>query len=304
MAILDRIKKDEKLYFVFLVFLFIVSFAIPIIFAVSISGSSSEIFSALIKGKKNELSPGLEGSEKEVQEKDTVFPNAINISSPNSYISVASNPSLEASSGKDFIFSIWLKFKRLPGAGESVVIFSKYDERSASRKGYSFSLTNEQENGRDAYVPSIYWRDDKNGTWFTFPKMELETKTWTLFVISVREGKYLGLHSAIKKDKDDSFSEIKLLGGYELNNLILPQTKTDLEIGAFNSGKFRGAIGPVGIFNSQPVTKDLDEILKSLKDDPREIPDFFLSEEVGLWLSDGSTDSGDAENKISIIKNR
>lgn len=295
MSIINKIYTNQKLYILSLVVLFLISFAIPLFFAFTLGGLL------------NNFGPGSDSNsaqqstqENEPQEKDSVFPDAIGISSPNTFITVKSSPSLEPQEGKDFLIAVWVKLKKLPLVGESFVVFSKYDEKSSARKGYSFSLTKEQESLR----PSLYWKDNSNGTWFTFSEVNLEPKHWTLFVITFRDDKYLGLHVATLPDAqaENSQAAIKLLGGHELSNKILPQNKADLLIGSFNGGKFRGKIGPLGIFSSKSLTENLNNILTSLIESPREVPEQFEESDVGLWIPDDRSDQSANQNVITLPK--
>ncbi len=299
MSIIDKIYTNQKLYLVSLILLFLLAFAVPLIFALTVGGVFSKYMPESVVSLVESES---DINEKDGSEKDSLFPNSVSINNSNSLISIKSNSSLEASDGKDFIFSFWVKFKKLPSQDENMIIISKYDDKSASRKGYSFALAREQENVR----PSVYWRDENNnGTWFAFSEIYVEPKLWNLFVISFRDNKYLGLHTAALLEKDQTLStQIKLLGGYELSTTIIPQNKSNLEIGAISAGKFRGKIGPVGIFNRKKITENLDSILKNLIAAPLSVPAFFEQEDVGLWMVNGQTDTGPKQNKIVLPKSK
>jgi hypothetical protein len=295
--IVDKIYNNQRLYIVSLIILFIGAFALPLVFAFLVGGYLSGNLPDSIAIFNSDNKPA-DSQDKETQEKDVLFPDALVVAGPNVFLDVKHSPALEPQPGKDFLISVWVKLKKLPETGESFVIFSKFDEKSAARKGYSFSLTMEQ----DKLRPGIYWRDENNGTWFTFSEVGIKPKTWNLFVISFRDEKYLGLHTAQFVDGKGATDEagVKLLGGYELTNKIFPQNKMDFQAGSFGSGKFRGKIGPVGIFSSQSITKELDPILASFVENPTEVPDFFNTEDVALWLPHGKSDESGKNNSVSI----
>ena len=263
-------------FFAALIGLFVVSFAIPMLFVFKIGGIWSNG----------------QNVEEEVQ-KDQFFPEASNISAPNSYLSIASSPLIEPTTTEDFLITVWIKLRKLPLAGERLLILAKQDPESASRRGYALALARES----DSIRPEVYWRDDNNnGTWFRFADATIVSKAWMMFAISFREQKYLGLHMGTRLENLEP--ELTLLGGYELENFILPKSSSPLLLGAFNNGKFRGNLGAVGVFARPNLSKDLNDLLQTHLQEPKEITNYFKDEEVKVFLADGKNDA--SSNKLEV----
>ena len=297
-TISEKIQDSHSAYILCLSLLFIFAFSVPLIFAFTVGGAIGRY------SKDIQSSGTIIIEEQEKHEKDKVFPLSINITGPNSYLSVETSSAIEPASDKDFFLYIWLKLRRLPAEGERLILLSKFDERSASRRGYSLALSGE----REAVRPEVYWRDENNnGTWFTFSELDASARTWTLFALSFRQGRYLGLHAATINSESDyplKLPDIKLLGGYELPEIIIPTANSDLLVGAFGGGRFRGRMGPIGIFHTSSLTRKLDEILQHIVSDSRTLPDAIERREVGLWIIDGHEDKSSAANKVKFTKSR
>ena len=80
---------------------------------------------------------------------------------------------------------------------------------------------------------------------------------------------FLGLHLG---NLIDDKVLVERLGGYQLENVIIPHSRSALLVGAFNSGKFRGEIGPIAIFSMPDLSESFDKILAALVASPREVP--------------------------------
>lgn len=292
----NKIHYNQNIYFCSLIALFLVAFVIPLAFALSMGGVLHKIFPSSALQHFNLL-------RRENAEKDLIFPDSASINGPNSYVRINHSLYLEPVAGKDFMLSFWLKPRRLPAIDERYLVLSKFDERSASRRGYAFALARDRESVR----PEVYWRDEVNGTWFTFSEINLEARQWILFVVTLRDGKFLGLHSATIPEpaigqEVAPTPEVELLGGYELPTPIFPHSESDLLLGAFGGGKFRGQIGPLGIFRGSAITGSLDDILRELVHSPRELPAYFGKEGTGFWTENFSSDSSGKGNMVELVK--
>jgi hypothetical protein len=66
---------------------------------------------------------------------------------------------------------------------------------------------------------------------------------------------------------------------------------TELILGSFANGKFRGRLGPVGVITGNDVSKALPTFLKSVAKAPGSIPVAPEGAELVLW-TDGKEDFG------------
>jgi hypothetical protein len=264
-----------------LVLLFSVSFAVPLVFAIKASG--------FIDFDKDSIEDNV---------KESLFPNASKIGASNVYFSIESKDILSPIEGKDFLLVFWAKIRKLPVDGERLLLLSKYDPHLRSLRGYALALSAEG----DLIYPEVYWRSNEGvGTWLKFSEISIDPKQWTMFALSFREQKFLGLHSVgISDEKRDSKPEIKVLGGYELEQTIRPTSSSPLLTGAFSNGKFRGYIGQLGIFQKENLTQDLMGILEKVVAEPKKITEQFNQEDVQFLLEDAGKDSSSYNNKVEF----
>ncbi|MCO6430010.1 MAG: hypothetical protein J5J00_04055 [Deltaproteobacteria bacterium] len=271
--------RRKPVFYLCLGALFTLSFALPMVFALKMGG--------LMYAAQH-----YDGEDPET----TLFPDATKIGGNNHYLSIPDSELLDPAEGKDFLLVLWVRLRKLPSEGERMLLLSKFDGESKSRRGYALALSREGEIIR----PEVYWRDKKgDGTWFTFSDLPLSTKTWTMFAITFRQKRYLGLHSAsiVQHIKPS----LKLLGGYEIDRGVVPSSDSPLQIGAFNRGKFRGHVGVVGVLNKPDLSRDLEEILKNLTAVPTVWPPQFDESEVALWTVDGKSDKS-MHHQVELIK--
>lgn len=280
-ALTCEISGRNSFFVIALSLLFAVSFALPLIFAIKVG--------SLLYSDRESTDEHSRGSN--------FLSRSPLVSQPNSFLKINASRSLLPQEGKDFIFLLWVRPKKLPAPGERVVIMSKVDNESASRSGYALALQRET----TGVKPFFYWRDRKgDGTWLSFSEIELVPRAWLMLALSFREARYLGMHGAVVVEQLKP--ELKLLGGYELEKRIFPSSESNLLVGSHGNGIFRGEIGPIGIFSADSFTDRLESLFNSALVKPEEVPADLSSEEVMLWTIDGKNDSSNIGNTVEFIK--
>lgn len=266
-----------------LVLLFCASFALPL-FLLSLF---------LRSGPAVTPSPG----ENEIaQEEKLLFPNALTFTGGVEYLEVVEAEDLLPKVGEDFLLTGWFRLRKLPAEGDNVVMLAHSEIDSSSNRGYALSL----ERHGSLLRPRIYWRDsDKQGGWYTFGGLEVEPRQWFMLAASFHDNNKLGLHALVHKN-----GEIKteVLGGYELEELVVPESDSRLLIGAFHAKKFNGKIGPVGIFRSESISSVLNAALESFRESPLELPSQIEMSWVRFWTPDGKKDLSSFARKIKLSR--
>lgn len=222
---------------------------------------------------------------------DDPLPNAVPVMQPGVVIHVPHHDALNPSIGRDWVYLSWIKLKKVIAPDERVVLSAKYDPSSKLRTGYSLVLRG----GVDGVRPIVYWQGEAgSGRWFTFAPMQLQSREWYLLAISFRKGT-LGMHvSSAASPKG-----VLPLGGYEVGEDVLPVNNTELILGSFANGKFRGRLGPVGLITGNDVSKELPTFLKSVAKAPGAVPVAPEGAELVLW-TDGKEDFGPHRLPVSI----
>lgn len=273
-ASLPRLEGRNSIFVLFLGALFVASFAVPLIFAVKF-GSPVVV------------------SEPTSEESDPVFPDSVNISKKGSFIRVRDSKTLQPESGKDFAIGVWVNFKRVPDQGETIQFLSKIDSKSRHLKGYSLGVTSDGE----VIKPVVHWKDGEGkGRTFLFSPFPLIPGVWTFFGVAAIKSQYLGVHAGtmVEADKID----LRLLGGYDLGQEVLPESASDLTLGSIDS-TFRGRVGPFGVFSDDDIADDLKDLLKDLTRRPQVWPRAISSSSVRLWAPKSTVDESDS--KFSIL---
>jgi hypothetical protein len=153
--------------------------------------------------------------------------------------------------------------------------------------------------GPDGVRPQVYWQDqDGKGKWLTFAATQMAPKEWYLLALSFRDSRYLGLHIRPL----DQAGKVEVLGGYDLDGYTVPAPKADLLVGAFGGSKFRGRVGPIGVFRGKEMFSDVPKVLKTIAANPLQVPHQFDPEEVVLWASP-KVDNGPKKLPIVVPQN-
>lgn len=255
-------QSSSLLPFLRLALIFFVSCAIPIVIAL-------------------QLRPPPENTSNGEVEEDPRFPHALVVNAQGSLVTVPNSPEISPIEGKDFAIVVWFKPKKYVEDEDRVMIVAKLDTDDPSRRGYAVGYTREG----GVFYPLVYWRDRKlKGGYFRFESVPILPQSWSVFLVSFQEGKFLGLHAGTELPNGNV--ELALKGGYELEPPIYPTNDSALLIGAPKAGKFRGAIGAVGVFSKEQLGANLPELLRSITESVREPPSTIDEDAVKLWMSD------------------
>lgn len=286
--------KSPKSIF-FLVLLFSAALLLPLSVVVVGSGAQEGLMSTI-----PQLLGGDSKGKKQGESSD--FRDSWAVNRPGDFASVASDPVLDSKEGEDFLFFFWFKAREQPKFGEKIVAVSKGEGYAEDAIGYALGYVG-AEGG--AVRPYVFWRDsEKRGNAFVFSELELDPKTWYLFVLSFSDDQFLGIHVvphglrvAMKKGEKDS---AKLMGGYTLEGGSSPKTDSKLVVGADRLGPFRGKIGSFGIFRGEGLSEKLPSVLEGLALDPRKVPRAVPEKYVQLFVVDGQKDLSSHDHRVKL----
>lgn len=210
--------------------------------------------------------------------RDSVVPNALVVSHGGTALRVAHNPALNPTGSGDFLLYVWFKLRKPLVDGERAVFVAKYDPDSKTRPGYSVALVG----GPDGVRPNVYWQNEEGqGRWYPFASTQLRAKEWYLLGISFREKRYLGVHLM----PHNGGKKAEVLGGYDLEPEVVPDTQADLVVGAFGASKFRGRIGPFGVIRREGMTKDVANFIVQMSKAAGSLPSAVARSEAVLVAS-------------------
>jgi hypothetical protein len=228
---------------------------------------------ALLVGKESSVALDSEDGAR-----DSVVPNALVVSHGGTALRVAHNPALNPTGAGDFLLYIWFKLRKPLVEGERAVFVAKYEPDSKTRPGYSLALVG----GPDGVRPNVYWQNEEgHGRWYPFASTQLRAKEWYLLGVSFREKRYLGVHLM----PHDGGKKPEILGGYDLEPQVIPDTPADLLVGAFGASKFRGRIGPFGVIRREGMTKDVATFIVQMSKAAGSLPSAVSPSEAALVAS-------------------
>lgn len=218
------------------------------------------------------------------------FGDAVAITRSGPALSVAHHALLNPTE-KDFMLFAWFKLRTEIDPKERSAFLGKYDSRDDNPDGYALALVG----GTDGVRPHVYWQNSSGkGRWFAFASTRIEPGQWYLMGVTFRAQRYLGVH--IAQHGPDAKPEV--LGGYDLDGGIIPSSQAKLSIGAFKKSRFRGHIGPFGVFQDIDVTKDAARIMKKIARDPSFESEAVDASQIALW-ADPMVDRGPLHLSIS-----
>lgn len=224
-----------------------------------------------------------------------VFAHSLRIGAQGSYRRVSHNPALNPEPGADFLMAGWFKLNRFPERGQRVLLFSKFDVQSESREGFGVGISRDL----DQLRPVVYWRDSKGkGGWYPFSEIEIPPQAWILVALSFRNDRYLGLHAATLVPGEKP--KMQLLGGYDLNEGIMPVNTADLVSGASGQNAFRGEVGPAFVFSGSGLSDDFRTLLKDITRNPGEIPAGVRDDALKLALADSISHEDQGPLKVAV----
>ncbi len=216
--------------------------------------------------------------------RDSVVPDALVVSHGGTALRVTHHPALNPTGDGDFLLYVWFKLRKPLVDGERAVFIAKYDPESKIRPGYSVALVG----GPDGVRPNVYWQNEEgHGRWYPFASTQLRAKEWYLLGVSFREKRFLGVHLM----PHDGGKKAEVLGGYDLEPQVIPDTQADLVVGAFGASKFRGRIGPFGIIRRNGMTKDVATFIVQMSKAAGSLPS-AVSQSEAVLVASPKEDSG------------
>lgn len=214
---------------------------------------------------------------------DAVFADAVAITRSGTVLTVGHHPLLNPTES-DFMLFVWFKLKSDLDLKERSAFLGKYDPREANPQGYALALVG----GADGVRPHVYWQNSAGGgRWFAFASTNVKPGTWYVMGVTFRAQRYLGVH--IAPYGPDANPEV--LGGYDLDGAIIPASSANLSIGQFKRSKFKGHVGPFGVFRDIDISKDSSRILKRIARNPSFDEEPVEESKIALW-ADPTVDRG------------
>ncbi len=226
---------------------------------------------------------------------DESFPESVPVLASGAVVRVSDDERLNPAGEGMFLLTAWIKLRGPLVDGDRAAIISKFDPNTLSKPGYAVALVG----GPDGVRPQVYWQDENGkGKWLSFAATQMQPKEWYLLALSFRDARYLGLHIRPLNEA----GRVEVLGGYDLDGYTIPRPKADLLVGAFGSSKFRGRVGPIGVFSGKDMFSDIPKLLKTMAAKPEQVPHQVDPDEVALWASPKS-DSGPKQLSIVVPRN-
>lgn len=224
-----------------------------------------------------------------------------------SYVSVASDETLDPLPGKAFLVSFIMHFERLPEKGNQQKIVYKYASNNAPYPGWAVAVRHRESSLR----PEVYWRGaDGNGGWFAFEEIEFDTGACYAVSLIAQGGAFISLYvqripspSHHRSDRNDEVSdavqneivssEVVFAGGYDVADIRISPTEGDLRYftSAQNSRKgCRGSVSQVLISRSDRLPKSLEEVKSFISGGVPALVQQLPPIEIGLWIDESGTD--------------
>ena len=219
-----------------------------------------------------------------------------------SYVRVHHSSALDPTPQQDLVVIGWYRLKKLPKEGEKLFLFSKFDPRQEAQSGYAVALTREGGTIR----PAVYWRNPAGkGGWFSFAEVDLKPSKWFAVVLSFYSGRYLGLHLRVEQKEPSQLPDMQLAGGFELDEDIYPQSRSNLIIGSWGGGaEFHGRVGAFCMLQMENLNEGLDNILTAVSLNPDESVARLESESMSFCTLDTKTDISETRHAIELISQR
>jgi hypothetical protein len=218
--------------------------------------------------------------------------DAVSITSGGWAVRVAHQEDLNPHLDKSFLLTVWLKLSQPLPEGKRAIVVAKFGGRTPQRPGYALALSS----GPDGVRPQVYWQDEGGrGRWLTFAAMNMVPGEWMVLGLSFRDGRYVGLHSRPLLES----GRVEVLGGYDMQGISAPRTKSDLLLGSFSTTQFLGSIGRVGVFQGSDLSENIPKILTEMAADPSSVPRLIDRSDVVLWGSP-KVDSGPRNLSVTL----
>jgi len=234
----------------------------------------------------------------ETEHTDLAFKDVAVVRGPGSFLQIPHTPVLNPSQ-EDLLLLTWVRPRALPPQGERQIFLLKYDAEKHSRTGFGLALSRRGDEVR----PEVYWRDSEGkGGWYQYTSLAIQPEEWSLFALSFRKGRLLGLHGAVVGDQA-SAPEFQLLGGYDVGEVAPPAPVSDLFVGAPSESTFRGRIGMVALLRGEELTEELRPILAEALRSPGELDlSLFPKVKSDLFITGGKRDHSPHGHTVNLIR--
>lgn len=230
-------------------------------------------------------------------ELDVLFSSAPSIAGKGSYLKIKNSGVLNPQAGEDFLLVAWFKLIRALPLEERQLLLAKFESATPARSGYALALTSDKSG---SVRPEVYWRDSAGrGRWYAFEELSALPAGWFMLALSFRDGRSLGLH--VWPVERNGKPKVKILGGHQFDQEVLPRNDEDLLIGAFQSGELRGKVGPIGIFAMRNLSEHMEASLKEFTESPLDIPPDLSGKPTRLWCIDGAQDLSDFAHAVESV---
>lgn len=260
-----------------LIALFIGSFLLPVLFMQVL--------------KANWKLPALDQGAK--SEEQSLFTKVLRIPQDVQSLEIAPSSALSPRRGEGFLMALWIQPRREARTRDRLPLLTRLDSGAPHRTGYQITVEGEG----DSIRPRVYWQDSSGaGGWYLFNEFLAEPRVWYLLALSFTEDRYLGLHVATYRGAD-SKPEIRLLGGYELPGVVVPDPQAPLLIGAYRGSFLRSDFGAFGA-GTFASDHDLQELIRSIAREPQS----FLEEMSGGGFFDAELKDAGGALTVSTIK--
>jgi len=198
------------------------------------------------------------------------------VSRAGAYVKAAVGDSVNPQAGEDYTLFVWFKLRKIPAVGEALALVGKFDSQIGTRPGYAVSL----EGAPDGIRPRVYISaGNVPGRWYSFSSYAINRKDWYLLAVSFAQDTFVSVSLGRAFSPDAPV----LLGGHRISGGALPQSKSDLVIGAFGASRFRGQVGPFGILEARGLSKHLSSYLEAMQAEPGSMPLVISHDAIKLW---------------------
>ena len=210
---------------------------------------------------------------------DEIFPEAFPVVRAESLIEIPNSELLHPQENSDFMIVLAINLRRLPRAGSRMIVASKFSSYSPAKEGYAIAFSR----FRSTIRPEVYWKNKSGkGKWYTFSEIAVTPGEWVTLAVTHYDNQFLGVHSSMLIDRERNIG-IKLAGGYDFGEPIIPRNEEPLVIGAVERNKFRGKVGALGLIRGVDLEKRVEETLQSVHE---RLEAGNPQEDDSLWIFD------------------
>lgn len=195
-----------------------------------------------------------------------------------SYRKAVGGEGLNPAPGEDYALFVWVKLRRIPAHGEIFSVVGKFDPQVPYKPGYALSL----EGAPDGVRPRVYLSAASGGGhWYSFAAHPMTRKHWYLIAMALSEDTYVSTYMA----QHGSDQGPVFLGGYKMRLPTLPLSSSDISVGALGTSRFRGHVGPFGVFSAKGLQPNLIQYFAEMQTDPNTPPTGLSRNAVRLWAT-------------------